>query len=206
MQVDIKRYVQPMLFILALQATTFFCFAQKPKIGLKAGFLISNNKVDYTNRNTGYSSEAKKGGLFGLVADWPLSKNTFFRSGLEVVIKGSKERRRGSGIYGNYNYAISQPLTYLDVPVNLMYAANTGNGKFIIGAGPVIGILLSNSYTNYSLKEIDIGANVVTGYEWPIGFFVNITHVRGLKNISSDKQLVSDFKNFYYSLSLGYMF
>ncbi len=193
-------------FLLIITSLSSLSINAQLKIGLKAGFLISNNKVDYTYRNTGYSSEAKKGGLFGLVADWPLSKNTFFRSGLEVVIKGSKERRRGTGIYGNYNYAISQPLTYLDVPVNLMYAANAGKGKFIIGAGPVIGILLSNSYRNYSLKEIDIGTKVVAGYEWPIGFFVNVTHVRGLKNISSDKQLVSDFKNFYYSLSLGYMF
>jgi hypothetical protein len=87
-----------------------------------------------------------------------------------------------------------------------MYAANAGKGKFIMGAGPVVGFLLGNNYRNYELKDIDIGVNVVSGYEWPIGFFVNVNHVRGLKNLSANKQYIGDFKNYYYGLSLGYMF
>ena len=193
-------------FLLIITSLSSLSINAQLKIGLKAGFLISNNKVDYTNSNAEYSNEAKKGGLFGLVADWPLSKSIFLQSGLELVVKGSKERHSGGGIYGNYDYAINQPLTYFNVPLNLIYAANTGKGKFIMGAGAVVGFLLSNNYRNYELKDIDIGVNVVTGYEWPIGFFVNVNHVRGLKNISANKQYISDFKNYYYGLSLGYMF
>jgi len=206
MRVDIKRYVQPLLFMLVLQATTFFCFAQKQKIGLKAGFLISNNKVEYTNSNIGYPHEAKKGGLIGLVVDLPLSKKVSCRSGLELVIKGSKERHRGSGFYGNYDFTISQPFLYLDVPLNLVYAIKSSKGKFIIGGGPAAGFYLGNSDRNYSLKVIDLGVNVVTGYEWPIGFFVNLNHARGLKNISEKEQFISDFRNYYYGLSVGYFF
>lgn len=206
MRVDIKRYVQPMLFMLVLQATTFFCFAQKPNIGLKAGFLISNNDVEYSNSIIKYTHEAKKGALLGLVVDLPLSKKVSFRPGLEFVIKGSKERHRGSSSFGSYNFAISQPLFYLDVPLNLLYAVKIGKGKFIIGGGPVAGFYLSNNDRNYPLKAIDLGVNAVTGYEWPIGFFVNLNHTRSLKNISEEEQFVSNFTNYYYGLSLGYFF
>jgi hypothetical protein len=173
---------------------------------LKAGVLLSNNKVVYTNSNTEYSNESKKGGLIGLAAHWPLSKNISFQSGIELVVKGSKERRTGSGVYGDYNYANSRPLIYLDVPLNLVCAAKAGDGKFIIGGGPVIGVLLNNGYRNSVLKPTDMGFNVVTGYEWPIGFFVHLNHARGLQNISSSKQLVSDFKNRYFGFSVGYLF
>jgi hypothetical protein len=123
-----------------------------------------------------------------------------------LVGKGSKEGHRRNDVYGNYDFAISQPLTYLDVPLNIMYAVKSDKGKFIIGAGPVAGFYLNNNYRNYAFKDVDLGVNIVTGYEWPIGFFVNINHTRGLKNISADKQIVSDFKNFYYGVSVGYMF
>ncbi len=206
MRVDIKRYVPPMLFMMVLQATTFFCFAQKPDIGLKAGFLISNNDVEYSNSIIKYTREAKKGALLGLVVEWPISKKFSFRPGLEFVIKGSKERHRGSSSYGSYDFAVSQPLFYLDVPLNLLYAVKIVKGKFIIGGGPVAGFYLGNNDRNYSLKVIDLGVNVVTGYEWPIGFFVNLNHSRGLKNISEKEQFVSDFQNNYYGLSVGYFF
>ncbi len=178
------------------------------KFGAKAGFLVSNNTVEYINVNEALEiiNEAKAGALIGVVADWQLSQSLSLRSGLELVIKGSKERQRENSFYSNYGFTIGQPLTYLDVPINLVYAIKCSSGKFIIGAGPVAGFYLHNNYTNYRFKDVDLGVNIVAGYEWPVGFFVNINHTRGLKNISLDKDFFSDYKNLYYGLSVGYMF
>jgi hypothetical protein len=188
-----------------------FSFAHaQPNIGLKVGVVIAGVNAQYVGSYVDYDHTDKVGVLFGAIAHWPLSKSLYFRPGVELVVKGSKERHRGSSFFGGgeYDFTVGQPLTYIDIPLNLLYAMKSGNGKGLLGGGPVASFQLNSNYTRraYSLKSFDPGINIQASYEWPIGFSVNLNHQRSLQNISTNKENVRNFKNYYFGISLGYLF
>jgi hypothetical protein len=196
-----------LLFIIAL---INFSFVQaQPRIGLKAGVVASGVNAKFKDIYQDYTHKAKAGALFGVMLHWPMTKSLLLCPGVELIIKGSRERHRGSYFMGSgdYDYTIGQPLSYIDIPLNFLYSTNSGKGKFLIGGGPVASFLLnSNNFGTYALKSFDPGINIQTSYEWPIGFSLNLNHTRSLQNISSDKQYLDHFKNYYYGLTLGYIF
>jgi hypothetical protein len=196
-----------LLFILAILSCSWV--QAQPRIGLKAGLIASGVKAKYTNSFEDYTQKTKVGPTIGVLVHWPISKSLVLRSGAELVVKGSRERRRGSYFMGggDYDYAINQPLTYIDIPINFLYSIKSGKGALLIGGGPVASILLnSNSSGSYAVRSFDPGINIQTAYQWPIGFTLSLNHTRSLQNISSDKQYLDQFRNYYTGLALGYIF
>ncbi len=123
------------LFLLLYVSFLGLSAQTQPHVGMKAGVVVSNVKAQYTGSYVDYAHEAKVGVLFGVLVHWPLSESLYFRPGLELIVKGSKERHRGSYFVdgGDYDFTIGQPLTYIDVPLNLLYAIKSGKGKILIG-------------------------------------------------------------------------
>jgi hypothetical protein len=202
-----EKYTCSLLFILAIISCP--SVQAQPRIGLKAGLVASSVDAEYSNSYEDYTQKTKVGFLFGVLLDWPLSKNLALRPGAEFVVKGSRERRRRSYFMGgeNYDYTVGQPLTYIDIPLNLLYSINGSKGKLLMGGGPVASFRVNSNYSgNHTLKTFDPGINILAAYEWPIGFSLNLNHTRSLQNISSDKQYFDHFRNYYYGLTLGYIF
>ncbi len=178
-----------------------YLFAQ-PKIGIKAGISTSFTKITHTDNYIIYGQQVKTGGIFGILLDWPLGKKVAFRPELEYVAKGYKETSTFSGS----SYTIPQTLPYIDLPLDIVYKTNNKNGKFMIGGGPVISFYILKGSSQYPFTDTDFGVNILTGYEWPIGFFISLNYTDGLKNVSASKDRISSLKNKYFGLCLGYIF
>lgn len=157
----------------------------------------------------------------GVNAEVPVGRAFYLQPGVEYVRKGT-ENEAGD---------VKTSLSYIDIPVNLVYKPVLGTGKLLIGAGPYIGFgiggkrTFSNAnvsaeqdvefvddYTNGftpQFRRIDAGANFLTGYEFANHLSVLLKAQLGLKNIqpnSSGGNGEAKWNNTGFGVSLGYRF
>ena len=115
----------------------------------------------------------------------------------------------------------------MEIPVNLLFNIQAGNGNFFLGAGPYFayGIygkdklhaefdgedvtdlfefgeykVFEGEHKYYDRK--DIGINLLVGYEFSNGLFLKTGYSLGLKNISDN----NDENNRCFDISIGYKF
>lgn len=176
--------------------------AQKPRFGIKAGTAISNCRIKSTDPGTETSKKLSVSG--GLFVHIPIGKKFSLRPGVEFVGKGALITDSYTSSYNSYSFTRQLKLSYLDVPINLLYEIPARSNKLLVGCGPVLSFLL-NAGTNPGIYKNDIGANMLIGYEWPIGtsFFLNYTH--GFKNINAYTG-GNKIKNHYLGITLAYWF
>jgi len=203
-----KKTLFKWLIPAALKICLFSCpllaslqsFPQKPTFGIKAGAVFSNCNIEYSDTFYTSTTKTKTSFMAGIFVYIHAGKNFSFRPGIELVRKGTNEKNKNS------IYSSDRQFTYLDFPLNALYEIKCKNEKkILVGGGPVISYFLRND-EDYSLANIDIGANVMLGYEWPIGASVNLNYTGGLKNVSTAKNYMSKLKNYYFGLSVGYWF
>ena len=175
-------------------------FPQKPKFGIKAGPVFSNCTIEYTDTFYTTTAKTKTSFMAGVFVYIHAGKNFSFRPGIELVRKGIREKSKYS------SYSSPRNFTYLDFPLNALYETKCKNdNKILVGGGPVISYYITNDQ-QYGLATIDMGANVMLGYEWPIGASLNFNYTGGLKNVSAAKTYMSKLKNHYFGISVGYWF
>lgn len=176
---------------------------RKIRFGIKAGVSIANVKIEYNPGTTPGNGKptSKLGALAGVFARMDLGKNACFQPELLMVGKGMKEN--------NQNYSYRTDLTYLELPLNILYTPATSKGSFFIGGGlaPAYYIGKNVFYSGYTgFKKFDFGINILTGYESPMGFSINLHYTYGLLNISGNRTDIPVAKNRCFGLSVGYTF
>lgn len=160
----------------------------------------------------------------GMNFDVPLADKFHVQPGLLFTTKGS------SGSNGNFQTTVS----YLELPINLVFKTGAGSGNFFAGLGPYVAFGIGGrrkyeddnvtvkqdikfrSSVNYALelvnpylRRLDAGGNFLIGYEFSQPFLVQFNLQAGLANIAprvenSDAQ--ASYKNFGVQFSLGYRF
>jgi Outer membrane protein beta-barrel domain len=201
-------------------------------IGAQAGVAFAKSKTDEFSGVSGFELSTKNriGFTGGLVADIPFGESGFrLMPELNFVQKGLKaDGTVEIDILGQIVSAQTEAdisLSYIDLPVNLAYAVEVGNGRLIVGAGPYASIGLSGRTKvkltalgqseeesddlefgsgEDQLKRMDFGANFMAGYIMNNGFLVKLNYSLGLTNLSNTSE--SDFKNRYFGLTVGYFF
>ncbi len=147
----------------------------------------------------------------------------YFQPGLMYATKGAKNTI-GS-------FVGTTTLNYIELPLNMVYKANLGNGAIMLGFGPYVAygiggkwkgevgsismsgdIKFQNTFDSndryYNYKAFDAGANIFFGYEMAAGIFVQLETQFGMLNINpegstNDKSVTN---NTGFGLSLGYRF
>jgi Outer membrane protein beta-barrel domain len=171
------------------------------RFGIKAGVVFANQKIkDNSTTPPGYGKPGSRLGFMGGgFAQIILAKNLCFQPELVVVGKGKKDQ------YNPY----TNVLTYLELPLNLLYKSSTLKGSFFAGAGPApafyIGQNLFNSGYN-GIKKFDAGINILTGYELPVGFSINLHYTYGVLNLSQNRTDIPVTKNRCFGISAAYTF
>ncbi|MCB9299554.1 MAG: PorT family protein [Lewinellaceae bacterium] len=163
----------------------------------------------------------------GVNAQIPIVPQFYFQPGLLFSTKGAK----------NTNGAITNKfnISYVELPLNLVYKALLGNGYIMIGFGPYLGYGIGGKVTTegdaasiktditfqnvveagdplgeFYLKAFDAGGNVFVGYEMANGVFFQLNTQLGMLKINpEDKRISSNdssLKNTGFGLSLGYRF
>ncbi len=163
----------------------------------------------------------------GVNAQIPIVPQFYFQPGLLYSTKGSKIT--DGDVTGNYN------LSYIELPLNLVYKSQLGSGFVMIGFGPYVGygikgkatyesslgsvesdveftnvVDASDPLTTTYFKALDIGGNLFAGYEMAGGIFIQLNTQFGMVNIHPEDNRYpggeTTLKNTGFGLSLGYRF
>ena len=157
----------------------------------------------------------------------PIVPQFYFQPGLLFSTKGAKN---------TYSSVTSTTkLSYIEMPLNLVYKGLLGNGFFMLGFGPYVGYGAGGKVTTEGgdvalktdvefknvvevgdpllvtyYKAFDIGGNIFAGYELSNGIFAQFNTQLGMVKINpEDKRITNDgssVKNTGFGLSLGYRF
>lgn len=162
----------------------------------------------------------------GVNVQIPIAPGVFFQPGVLFSTKGAKNTVSSLTTTTN--------LSYIEVPLNLVYKAQLGNGFFMLGLGPYIGYgIMGKSKTEGGsvsvemdiefqnvveigdpiapyYKALDAGGNILFGFEMAGGIFAQANAQLGMLKINPEYKILSDdkssFKNTGFGLSLGYRF
>lgn len=121
-----------------LSALFFLLFAApsithaQTKVGIRAGMNFSNvlMKGEAGNRN---STESIPGFHIGLTVDIPLVANFYLQPAALYSGKGFKQTDSWFAGSGN---DLKVNVSYIEIPLNLIYKPRLGSGKVLVGAGP----------------------------------------------------------------------
>jgi Outer membrane protein beta-barrel domain len=187
--------------------------------GLKAGVNFQNLTGKDVNGDK-LDNKLKTGLSLGANAQIPIATDFYIQPGVEFNQKGAKSND------GNDKASLS----YIDVPVSLVYKPALGSGRLILGFGPYIGfgiggkvesggnsadVKFKNDVTisdfnsgDVFFKRMDAGANFFAGYEMSNKLSLQLNTQLGLAKINPSYEGIPDdrssVKNTGFGLSLGY--
>ena len=218
------KYISLTLAILFI--STVFVFSQdtsKPVFGIQGGLNLQN----LTGKDAGgdeLDNSIAPGFHAGVNVLLPIAPDMYFQPGLLFSRKGAKNSEGQDQV--NFN------ISYLELPLNLLYRAQLGNGKVLLGFGPYLGYAVKGKVKSDDdemdiefkntiesgdpimtmfLKAFDAGANIYAGYETALGIYLQLNTQLGLLKINpkdnrsaaADK---SSLKNTGFGISIGYRF
>lgn len=164
----------------------------------------------------------------GLNIQIPIAPEFYFQPGVMFSTKGAK----------NETDLVTRTinLSYIEVPLNLVYKGLLGNGYVLVGFGPYVGYAFngkdkyeggavsvendiefkneldaSDPLTTSYFKALDAGANVFAGYEMAGGLFFQLNTQLGFLKINPEDNRLpeenkSEIRNTGFGVSLGYRF
>jgi hypothetical protein len=177
------------------------------KFGVKIGYNAAN--VSTNEPDIKEDGKTLSGIGFGAFVDFAVSKNFSIQPQINY-------NRKGVAI-GHGGHTDKVQFNVIDIPVNALYRTNSG---FFIGGGPNIGYNLSarlkseqDPTENFDftfgkgvddVKRLDLGLNLLTGYEFKNGLFLSANYLAGLTNLSNDAS--EKWRNNLLNFSIGYTF
>jgi hypothetical protein len=216
-----KRKFLALSAILALMAGAATA-QSKTTFGVRAGVNFTNMNGEDEDGDKLDHNKMKVGFHVGVNAEIPLADEFFLQPGVLFSTKGTKIDAGGDPKVN---------LSYIEVPVNFLYKADLGTGKLLMGVGPYVGFGIGGKIKgdgadvdikfkndlgeeelmddNVYFKRIDMGGNLLFGYEFTNKFSVQLNAQLGLINL--DPKVMGDkpeskIKNTGFGVSVGYRF
>ncbi len=206
--------------IVALSLISTLSFAQV-RVGVKGSLQFANQKISSQGFNITGSNLL--GFQAGLLLDAPLSDNLSLRPQILYSVKGSKYDLSSllGGLGGSGDATTT--INYVEVPVQVAYGFEVGNGRVVLGAGPYIAYALNGkSKGNFNgmsgtesiefgsgqnqTKRLDFGLHVSAGYELSSGLMLSGYYSPGLSSLSNAPSSDGTVKNTAFGVSLGFLF
>jgi hypothetical protein len=212
------------VLLIALATTVFAIGAtaqDKTTFGVRAGINFQNITGDDGNGHK-FDNKLKTGINLGLNAEIPVAEDFYIQPGLLFSTKGAKDKT-----YRKINVRLS----YLEIPINLLFKPQLGDGKLLLGFGPYIGIAVGGSYTDLNghkaqykfahkitqaeygsgdpyVRRMDFGLNFLAGYELSNKVSFQLNAQLGMSNIATkiEGYPKAKAKNTGFGVSVGYRF
>jgi hypothetical protein len=212
---------------LILQAQQKTTDASRTSFGIRGGVNFQNINGKDENGDK-LENDMLTGFNAGINIEIPVGTDFYFQPGLLYTIKGAKTK---DVIPGHGKIKIS----YLEIPLNLIYKPMLGKGHLLLGFGPYVALGLNGKVTydgggiNQSsdikfkntvkssdpdnfvyLRPLDAGANLLAGYEFSNKVSFQLNTQLGLTKINPEYEGVSNdkrsAKNTGFGFSLGFRF
>jgi len=171
-----------MVFISTVQA-------QDPKMGIRAGVLISNQ--DFKSGNLDYNTDGKLGLDLALVGDFPMGDVVSISPELHWLQKGSKFEDLGNTIG-----EVTSTLNYLELPLMLKLHFGGTDVAFMVFGGPSFGYLLDGKDKDHDgntndidldfYKRVEIGIHAGAGIMMGPAV-IDVRYIYGVTNISDSE-------------------
>jgi hypothetical protein len=172
----------------------------------------------------------------GVNVNIPVAPDFYFQPGLLFSVKGAKNDFFSPPTKASGDLVTTTKLSYIEMPLNLLYRPQLGEGYIFLGFGPYIAfgiggkensefgsisykrdVKFKNTVTNLAdllgnayYRPLDAGANIFFGYELSMGVFLQLNAQLGLLKINPEYSWAADskasYKNTGYGLSIGYRF
>lgn len=172
----------------------------------------------------------------GININIPVAPDFYFQPGLLFSVKGAKNDFFSPPVKAAGDFETTTKLSYIELPLNLLYRPQLGKGYLLLGFGPYIAYGIGGKETsdfgslsyerdvkfsndavglidwidNAYYKPFDAGANIFFGFESAMGLFLQLNAQLGLLKINPEYSWVTDdkrsYKNTGYGLSIGYRF
>jgi hypothetical protein len=196
------------IIAIALGILSTMALAQKARVGYKSGFNLSSVTTNDDALNDELSSRI--GLHLGLVFDLPFNEKLSFQPQLLYSGRGAKEDHGDHKDIYRFNS--------LEIPLNLVYrTAGNEKGRFFFGGGPNVGYNLNGKKVASddpdeedvldfgsaagTYRRMDLGINLLAGYETKNGFFVSVNYNRGI-TVWND---ADKWRNHIFAVSVGYL-
>jgi hypothetical protein len=211
--------------LVALMLTATFATAQetgKMSFGIIGGvnFQNLNGKDVFGDK---LENDMKIGYHIGANVRIPIAPEFYFQPGILFSTKGAKDNSTSTTYTTN--------LSYVEMPLNLVYKGLLGTGYIILGLGPYFGygimgnvesdddtndieftntVEIADPLTVPYYKAFDAGGNLFFGYEMANGISAQMNVQLGMVKINPEYKILTDdkssIKNTGFGISLGYRF
>lgn len=219
--------------VLLLLISVSAAMAQGPgkmSVGILGGVNFQNlNGKDFTGDKL--ENDLIVGFHAGVNVQIPVAPEFYFQPGVLFSTKGAKH----TGDVLGTDYTGTTSISYIEVPLNLVYKGLLGNGYVLLGLGPYVGygimgkvkaeggsvstdqdiefknvVELGDDPLVPYFKAFDAGGNIFFGYEMLSGIFAQLNAQLGMLNINPEYKAIPDdkssIKNTGFGFSLGYRF
>lgn len=215
---------QLLISVLALFISISFAHAQG--IGILGGVNFQNLNGENSAGNK-LDNKIIPGFHAGVNGQFMIAPEFYLQPGLLFSLKGGKDE----GIFVPTTYRLS----YIELPLNLVYKGQLGNGFVMVGFGPYIAYAVggnvsinsgnvtakediefknvveaSDPLTAFYFRAFDAGGNIFAGYEMANGLFFQLNTQLGMLKINPEDRRFPEnegfVKNTGFGLSLGFRF
>ncbi len=195
--------------------------------GVVAGFDMTNLNGKDDNGNK-LKNKLQPAYHIGVNVEIPIADEFYVQPNIIFARKGAK----AAPLVGQ-NSTTRTHISYIDVPINLVYKGVVGNSYIMLGGGPYIAfgvggkvkvtggsttversikfkssISATEALSNPYVKRIDAGANLFFGYGLSENLSIQLNTQLGLVNINSNVKEVANtkatLKNTNFGISIGY--
>lgn len=213
-----------------LQAQSTTSKSGRTSFGIRAGVNFTNINGKDINDNK-LENDMLTSFHVGVNAEIPLAPQFYFQPGLLFTQKGAKN----TFPFTNETVTSTISLSYLELPLNLLFKPLLGTGHLLLGFGPYLAMGIGGKYSLdingnevnedvkfqnsvgandpknvVYIKPVDAGANLLFGYEFSNKLSLQLNAQLGLTKINPDYDGFSNdnrsSKNTGFGLSAGYRF
>ena len=166
----------------------------------------------------------------GVNVNIPVAPDFYFQPGLLFSVKGAKNDFFSPQTKASGDFETTTKLSYIEMPLNLLYRPQLGKGYILLGFGPYIAygmggsensellglvsyersVKYKNRVTNFTelienayYRPFDAGANIFFGYELSMGVFIQLNAQLGLLKINPEYSWATDSKASYKNTGYG---
>ena len=192
---------------------------QVTRIGFFAGPVAGNMWEKVSGKS--HMHDYVLGSTIGILLDVPMQRFASFQPGVDYIGKNSKDS------YTDNNGLIvhtKTTLSYLEVPMNVLFRIPNGSGKVTVGGGVATAVAINgkeNTTVGTSTPEekklqfgdlavddyvrYDFGLNFLAGYQFQNGFFVTFNYNWGINRLFVGGDPKDKLYNNYIALRAGFL-